>query len=435
MEGGGRGHGQAAPRKRGPRGGDAYLLLPTRRAPVTAALPPGAGHPAGRPQPRGTEQNGGVRSGPSEPEDRRRRGPGGRTDAHSPHRGGAGPGQSGGGKRGGGRRGSTQHGGGGAVGGAEHRMEPVRARPGFRAPARSSRPPLGSGSVDWGRGKEPPSLPPSSPSLSPLPPSLLPSPPVERAVSWAQIAGALGGSLHLGLQAPRSRGRAGLTAGGAAVPRRSQTSAPVRTGPGAVVCHPDVPAQTAPQPLHPPQPVREGGAGPSPPARPPRCRSAPSASILAFVSSLRETAAETRVQPAREPGVGEGATSLLPSVSFPKRGRGHREPSGAPPPTRLHPTSHTARGDRGSPSAPTRPPQLPVPTTGTPPPTPTPTAVRTGPATRVFPTRFTRADAPPHASAVHRPSPSAAGRPARGASLPRLAGVEQDDRFPEGSLK
>lgn len=124
---------------------------------------------------------------------------------------------------------------------------------------------------------------------------------------------------------------------------------------------------------------------------------------------------ERSLQPNEKPGVGEGATSLLPSVS---KVWGRAPESQAVPPHPPHWPAHhlTAPGELGLPQEEalhrpdTLPPQLPGPVTGTPPSTPTPMAVKTGPTTRVFPTRFNLVDLQFHLSVVHWPSPSVAGR-------------------------
>lgn len=79
-------------------------------------------------------------------------------------------------------------------------------------------------------------------------------------------------------------------------------------------------------------------------------RPASSASILSFILSFRETV-ERSIQPSEKPGVGEGATSLLPSIS--------KVWGQAPTPASLACTPHGGPGapaGGGSPSALTHPP-------------------------------------------------------------------------------
>lgn len=137
------------------------------------------------------------------------------------------------------------------------------------------------------------------------------------------------------------------------VPRCPQNSALVTTGQWCLI--PDVPALgwSSSHVPRPPQTIREGGARLAW-TRPTRqaptltlcSRLASSASILSssfYPSEKAEETSERSIQPSEKPGVGEGATYLLPSISKVwgrAQRNGTREPSGASPHPPRQPAHH-----------------------------------------------------------------------------------------------
>lgn len=117
-----------------------------------------------------------------------------------------------------------------------------------------------------------------------------------------------------------------MTLGTTAVPRWSRNSAPITTGWWCLI--PDVPALgwSCSYVLPTPEAIRDGGARsarnlpipqPPPPLRALCSRPAPSASIFSsfYPSEKTEETLEKSIQLNGKPGVGEGATFLLPSIS------------------------------------------------------------------------------------------------------------------------